>query len=49
VNGSGEGILAGDLEPSQQARVLGVPVRLRQLLVSVDDPDALAERPGKRA
>lgn len=49
VNGSGEGILALDLEPAQQARVLGVPVRLRQLLVSVDDPDALAERLGKRA
>jgi hypothetical protein len=49
VNGSGEGILAVDLEPSQQARVLGVPVRLRQLLVSVDDPDALAKRLGERA
>ena len=49
VNGSGEGILAVDLEPPQRARVLGVPVRLRQLLVSVDDPDALADRLGKRA
>lgn len=44
VNGAGEPILAIDLEPPQGARVLGVPVRLRQLLVSVDDPDALAER-----
>ena len=43
VNGSGDGILAIDLEPPQRGRVLGVPVKLRQLLVSVDDPDALAE------
>jgi len=43
VNGSGDRILAVDLEPAQRARVLGVPVALRQLLVSVDDPDALAE------
>ena len=42
VNGSGDGILAIDLAATQRARVLGVPVRLRQLLVSVNDPDALA-------
>ena len=44
VNGSGDGILAIDLAVPQRARVLGVPVRLRQLLVSVDDPDGLASR-----
>lgn len=44
VNGSGDRILVIDLQPTQRARVLGVPVRLKQLLVSVDDPDALAER-----
>ena len=43
VNGSGNGILAIDLQPPQRAHVLGVPVKLRQLLVSVDDPEALAE------
>ena len=42
VNGSGDGILAVELEPPQRGRVLGVPVKLRQLLVSVDDPEALA-------
>jgi hypothetical protein len=42
VNGSGQGILALDLAPTQHARVLGFPVRLRQLLVSVDDPAELA-------
>jgi hypothetical protein len=49
VNGAGAPILAIDLVPPQRARVVGVPVRLRQLLVSVDDPDALAERLGKSA
>jgi hypothetical protein len=44
VNGSGAGILAIDLQPTQRARVMGIPVRLRQLLVSVDDPAALAAR-----
>lgn len=44
VNGSGDGILVVELEPPQRCRVLGVPLRLRQLLVSVDDPEALAER-----
>ena len=44
VNGSGNGILAIDLTPGQRARVLGFPVRLQQLLVSVDDPEALATR-----
>lgn len=44
VNGSGDRILVIDLEPAQRARVLGVPVKLRQIAVSVDDPDALAKR-----
>lgn len=44
VNGSGDRIVALELEPPQRARVLGVPVRLRQLKVSVDDPDAVAAR-----
>ena len=42
VNGSGEDILTIDLEPVQRAYVMGFPVRLRQLLVSVADPSALA-------
>ena len=41
VNGSGAGILSLRLEPAQRARVMGVPVTLRELMVSVDDPDAL--------
>ena len=42
VNGSGRGILRIDLEPPQRAYVMGFPVRLRQLLVSVAEPVALA-------
>lgn len=42
VNGAGDGILAIDLEPRQRAYVMGFPIRLRQLLVSVEDPRALA-------
>jgi hypothetical protein len=42
VNGSGRGILRIDLEPPPRAYVMGFPIRLRQLLVSVADPGALA-------
>lgn len=42
VNGSGSGILDLRLDPSQRAHVLGVPVRLRRLLVSVEEPANLA-------
>ena len=41
VNGSGQGIVGLRLEPRQRAHVLGIPVRLRELLVSVDDPAGL--------
>ena len=42
VNGSGEDILTIDLEPAQRAYVMGFPVRLRQLMVSLTDPSALS-------
>jgi hypothetical protein len=42
VNGSPDGILTIDLDPVQRAYVMGVPVRLRQLMVSVADSSALA-------
>ncbi len=41
VNGSGRGIVRIRLEPHQRAYVLGFPVRLRELLVAVEDPAAL--------
>jgi hypothetical protein len=43
VNGSGRGILRIDLIPSQRGYVMGFPVRLRQLMVSVTEPAILAK------
>jgi hypothetical protein len=42
VNGSGRGILNINLAPPQRAYVMGFPVRVRQLMVSVADPAGLA-------
>lgn len=42
VNGSGEGILTIDLSIPQRGYVMGFPVRLRQLMVSVEEPALLA-------
>lgn len=46
VNGAGDRLLQVDLRPAGEARVLGFPVSLRTLLVSVDDPEALASSLG---
>jgi hypothetical protein len=43
VNGSGQGIVTIKLEPTQRAYVLGFPVRLRELMVSVEDPEGLKD------
>jgi hypothetical protein len=41
VNGSAEGVVRIELEPPQRARVVGFPVRLKTLRVSVEDPAGL--------
>jgi len=41
VNGSGQGIVNIALDPGQRGYVMGFPVRLRNLLVSVEDPHGL--------
>jgi hypothetical protein len=41
VNGSGEGIVNVALDPPQRGYVMGFPVRLRNLLVSVENPAGL--------
>lgn len=41
VNGSSQGLVRLELDPPTRAWVLGVPVRLRQLRLSVHEPDAL--------
>lgn len=39
VNGSVRGIVRVEIDPPGRAWVVGVPVRLRQLFVSLEDPD----------
>jgi hypothetical protein len=41
INGSAEGLVNIDLAASQRGSVMGFPIRLRRLIVSVDDPAAL--------
>lgn len=49
VNGSGRGILSIQLTAAQRAYVMGVPIRLRELLVSVREPSSLAAALGGAA
>ena len=41
VNGSGRDIVSIRLDPAQRAHVMGVPLRLRELLISVADGRAV--------
>lgn len=41
VNGSSDGVVALTIDPPVKAKVVGMSVTLRQLGVSVTDPDAL--------
>lgn len=41
VNGAASGLVTLEIEPPARAWVTGVPVKLRSLRVSVEDPDAL--------
>jgi hypothetical protein len=43
VNGSSSGIVRIELEPPGKAKVCGIPVELRVLRVSVEDPVGLRE------
>jgi hypothetical protein len=47
VNGSGTGVVSIQLSPRQRAYVLGFPVRLELLMVSVAEPRALAAAVGQ--
>lgn len=49
VNGAGTGLVRFELAPNARGRVLGVPVTVRELVVSVEDPSTLlAELAGDR-
>ncbi len=41
VNGAASGLVTIEVDPPAPARVLGVPIRLRTLWVSVESPDEL--------
>jgi hypothetical protein len=41
VNGSADGLVVVTIDPVARARTIGFPVKLRELTVSVTDPDAL--------
>ncbi len=41
VNGAASGLVSIQMEPPGRAKVLGVPVRLRHLIVSVESPEEL--------
>ena len=41
VNGAASGLVTLEIDPPARAWVIGAPVKLRSLRVSVEDPDAL--------
>ena len=41
VNGSGDGLVSIRIEPRARGYVMGFPVRLSELMVSVDEPERL--------
>lgn len=43
VNGAGHPLLSIEFAPEQKAFVLGFPVRLKQLWISLENPSALAK------
>ena len=43
VNGAAGPLVAVAIDPPARARVLGFPVRLRELIVSVEDPAAVID------
>ena len=48
VNGAGRSLVVIDITPPSRGRVLGVPVKLRQIIVSAVDPRGLVAAIGDR-
>jgi hypothetical protein len=46
VNGSSAGIVVLPLDPPRRAHVLGWPIRVRELAISLDDPDGFLDALG---
>jgi len=49
VNGAGDGLVEVVFDPPMRARVIGVPVRVKRLRVSVDDPAGVVAALGPAA
>lgn len=47
VNGSGHAVVTVEIEPRARARVLGVPIKLRELWVSLHDPEGFRAAIGR--
>jgi hypothetical protein len=43
VNGSSKGIVVFDVDPPAKGRVIGFPVTVRELALSMEDPEGLCE------
>jgi hypothetical protein len=43
VNGSGQGVVRMTIDPPSHARCLGIKVTLRELMLSLDEPDRFIE------
>ena len=46
VNGSSHGIVVLDIDPPAKGRVIGFPVSLRELSISMEDPEGLCDALG---
>lgn len=46
VNGSSKGIVVLHIDPPGKGRVLGFPVKLRELAISMEDPEGLCKALG---
>lgn len=42
VNGSSKGIVVLEIDPAARSRVLGFPVKVRELALSLEEPEAFA-------
>ena len=49
VNGSSRDLVLLTLDPEQRGRTLGIPVRVRELVLSVEDPDGFMAAVGTAA
>lgn len=47
VNASSEGIVRVDIDPAARARLMGIPIQLRRLRLSLEEPDDFVRELGR--